>query len=81
MSVLWVLPVVVVAIGMIAVAAVARHAATAVADLRATTDGLSELGEQVAALQEDARTVRRSFDDVWGRRSRPVTTDRSPAPR
>jgi paraquat-inducible protein B len=81
MSVLWFLPVVAVAIGMIAVAAVARHAASAVADLRATTDGLSELGEQVAALQEDARTVRRSFDDVRGRRTLPVATDRSPAPR
>lgn len=75
MSVLWVLPVVVVAIGMIAVAAVARHAAVAVSDLRASTSGLEELGEQVGALHRDAVAVRRSFADLhW--RGRPGATDR-----
>jgi hypothetical protein len=79
MSVLWVVPVVVVALGMIGVAAVARHAAAAVADLRAATVALAELGDQVSALHDAAQNVRRSFDDVRARRALPLATDRSPS--
>ena len=75
MSALWVLPIVVVAIGMVAVAAVSRHAAVAAIDLQRGCAELAELGEDVAALRGDATAMRRSVDELRSRRAQTDTTD------
>ena len=75
MSALWVLPIVVVAIGMVAVAAASRHASSAAADLRQGCADLGELGDEITALQGEASMMRRSAEDLHVRRTQPDTTD------
>ena len=60
MSPLWVLPVCVLAVGLVAVAVVARRLAVEVAALRPATAALRELGD-------DARAVRLEADAAWRR--------------
>jgi hypothetical protein len=73
-SALWVLPIVVVAVGMVAVAAVSRHAATAAADLHQGCSDLRELGDEINALQGEAAGLRRSAEELRLRRAQPDTT-------
>ena len=75
MSLLWALPVAILAVGMTAVAAAARGAATAAADLRSTTDALVELRDAVTALQDDASTASGSLRELRGWRSAPPSSD------
>ena len=75
MSLLWALPIAILAVGMPAVAAAARRAATAAADLRSTTDALIELRDAVTALQDDASTTSASFTEPRRWRSAPPSLD------
>jgi hypothetical protein len=75
MSVLWVLPIIVVAVGMVAVAAVSRHAAIAAADLQRGCADLAELGDDITALRSDASAVRRSIEALGADRVPTATTD------
>jgi hypothetical protein len=74
-SALWVLPIVVVAIGMVAVAAVSRHAAIAASDLQHGCADLAELGDQITALQGVASVMRRSVEELRTRRALPDTVE------
>jgi hypothetical protein len=76
MSALWVLPIVVVAIGMVAVAAVSRQAAIAAADLQQGCADLAQVGEDITALRHDASVVRRAIEELRTARPLPDTTDR-----
>jgi cytochrome c-type biogenesis protein CcmH/NrfF len=75
MSLLWALPVAILAVGMTAVAAAARGAATAAADLRSTTSALVELRDAVTALHDDAATTTESFAALRRTRSAPPSPD------
>ena len=75
MSLLWALPVAILAVGMTAVAAAARGAATAAADLRSTTDALIELRDAVTALQDDASTASTAVSELRRWRSAPPSLD------
>ena len=75
MSALWVLPIVVVAIGMVAVAAVSRHASIAAAELQQGCADLAQLGDEISALQGEASLMRRSAEDLRVRRTQRDTTD------
>lgn len=57
MSPLWILPVVVVAAGMAAVAVAAQRAAVAAGELGRGVHDLAQLGEAAAALRDDALAV------------------------
>jgi cytochrome c-type biogenesis protein CcmH/NrfF len=74
-SLLWALPVAILAVGMTAVAAAARGAATAAADLRSTTTALVELRDAVAALHDDAAMAAESFTTLRRPRSAPPSAD------
>jgi hypothetical protein len=74
-SALWFLPIVVVAIGMVAVAAVSRHASTAAAELQRGCAALGELGAEITALHGEASLLRRSAEDLGVRRTQRNTTD------
>lgn len=75
MSALWVLPIVVVAIGMVAVAAVSRHAAVAASELQQGCADLAQLGDDITALHGDASAMRRSLEELRARRALTDTTD------
>jgi hypothetical protein len=74
MSVLWVLPVVIVAGGLVALFAATRHAAAAAGELHAAGTDLHEVRAAFAALAEDAAATR---ERVEGMRRRSVPIDES----
>ncbi|MEY2591030.1 MAG: hypothetical protein QOJ67_3014 [Acidimicrobiaceae bacterium] len=67
MSVLWVLPVMVVAIGLVAVFAATRQAAFAAADLRTGCTELLAVRTAIIALADDTAATRAAVEDMRGR--------------
>ena len=72
MSVLWVLPVVVIAAGLVAVFVATREAATAAVELRAGFAELLDVRTALVALAEEAGAARNEVDRL---RTRPVASD------
>jgi hypothetical protein len=74
MSVLWVLPLVIVAGGLVAVFAATHRAAQAAAELRASSSDLHEVRAAFSDLASDAATTRES---VGRMRTRSIPIDES----
>jgi hypothetical protein len=67
MSVLWVLPVVVIAVGLVAVFLATREAATAAVELRAGFSELMDLRTALVALADEAGAARHEVDRMRAR--------------
>ena len=72
MSVLWVLPVVVIAVGLVAVVAATKQAAQAAIDLRAGCADRMEVRSALVALADEAGSARHEIDRL---RARSVITE------
>jgi hypothetical protein len=74
MSVLWVLPVVVIAIGLVAVSFATRQAALAATELRTGFTELMEVRAAIVALADETGSARHEIERM---RSRSVAADES----
>jgi hypothetical protein len=72
MSVLWVLPVVVIAVGLVAVFVATKQAAQAAMDLRSGCADLMDVRSALVALADEAGAAR---DEVERMRTRSVATE------
>jgi hypothetical protein len=72
MSVLWVLPVIVIAVGLVAVVVATKQAAQAAIDLREGCDSLMDVRSALVALADEAGSARGEIDRL---RARSVTTE------